>query len=243
MHSSPTLQVTPPSRHADAWSARLRTARPLPVDELGLEAGDQVLAVVAHPDDEVLAMGGLLASLAERDVAVQVVSLTCGEAAVDHVGVHPDDLGRRRVTELHDAASRLRVQAHGMQWPDSRLAEFDAETTDFVEDAARRYDARRLLTLWRDDPHPDHQAASRVTRAAGARRGTPVTELLLWTVHWTDPSEVTERVRPVRLGEAARRRRAHAMAAYTSQTTPLADYLEPVLPDTVVSWPHECVVA
>jgi LmbE family N-acetylglucosaminyl deacetylase len=244
MSSLRTLAVTPPSVHARAWSDRLDAAVPFDLDGLGLDRGDAVLAVVAHPDDEVLAMGGVLATLAADGIDVHVVSLTSGEAALDHVGVRVPDLARRRGIELHQASRRLGITtASAMSWPDSRLGEFDDETADFVEDVVVQRGARRVLTLWGNDPHPDHQAASRAARDAGTRRGVPVTELLLWTVHWTDPDTVADDVRPVDLANGALRRRREALRVYVSQTTPLADYLEPVLPAAVTGWTRECVVA
>ena len=47
-------------------------------------------------------------------------------------------------------------------------------------------------------------------------------------MHWTDPDNVTYDVVP--------------LASYPSQTSPLADDVEPVLPGEVLAWPYECVI-
>jgi LmbE family N-acetylglucosaminyl deacetylase len=99
-----------------------------------------------------------------------------------------------------------------------------------------------VVTLWRDDPHPDHRAAARAALRAGTTLGTPVHEVLLWTVHWTPPEEVRDDVTLLAHDEASRAARARALASYTSQTSSLVAGLDPVLPPEVVTWPHEVLV-
>src|SRR5690554_3750728 len=60
-----------------------------------------VLAVFAHPDDEVFHGGGMLAHLAARGVRVVLACATKGEAGKPHPSVQPvDDLGALRAEEL-----------------------------------------------------------------------------------------------------------------------------------------------
>ena len=244
MAATPTTRtrVTPDPVHADAWARRLDAARPvLPADAVGVAAGDRLLVVVAHPDDETLALGGTLAELSAAGVHVQVVSLTSGEAALDHVGERVEDLAVRRGEELQRAGEALGLAGcTALDLPDSRLADHPDRVRAAVRAAVDEHRPDRVATLWHADPHPDHRAVARaVLDVCGPDR---VEEFLLWTVHWTDPADVPGDVVPVARGEAARRARRTALEGYRTQVEPLAPHLGPVLPPAVVAWPHECVV-
>ena len=244
MAATPTTRtrVTPDPVHADAWARRLDAARPvLPADAVGVAAGDRLLVVVAHPDDETLALGGTLAELSAAGVHVQVVSLTSGEAALDHVGERVADLAVRRREELQRAGEALGLAGcTALDLPDSRLADDPERVEAAVRAAVAEHRPDRVATLWHADPHPDHRAVARaVLDVCGPDR---VEEFLLWTVHWTDPADVPGDVAPVARGEAARRARRTALEGYRTQVEPLAPHLGPVLPPAVVAWPHECVV-
>jgi LmbE family N-acetylglucosaminyl deacetylase len=243
VHARTAVPVTPPSTHLAAWEARLAGVPAVPVEELSLARAAAVLAVVAHPDDETLAMGGLLAALARRGTCVDVLCLTSGEAAVRHTGREVPGLGDRRERELWAASRRLGVRSTvTVRLPDGDLTGAAGSALDAVLRQAERHGTGHLVTLWRDDPHPDHRAAAHAALRAGITLGVPVHETLLWTPHWTPPGEVPDDVTPLALDETDRAARASALASYTSQTAPLAPGLEPVLPPDVVAWPHEVLV-
>jgi LmbE family N-acetylglucosaminyl deacetylase len=170
-----------------------------------------------------------------------VVSLTAGEAALDHVGEHQPDLGERRRSELTDSGTALGVAGcTALDLPDGRLAEHPAEAAEAVRAAVDRVRPDRVATLWRHDPHPDHRAASEAV--AAVCDAAVVEEFLLWAVHWTAPADVPDTVAPVTCGTSAREAKRTALAGYRTQVAPLAPHLEAVLPASVVTWPHECVV-
>ncbi len=239
-----SVQVTPPSVHGVAWADRLSRETPVqPADLLGVTGGDTVVAVVAHPDDETLAMGATLASLSQVGVRVEVVVLSAGEAALDHVGRRIHGLAARRTAELAAACEQLGVRIADIgRWPDGglhgALAEIEHRLAPFVEDVR----PNAILTLWGEDPHPDHQAASAVAVSVGRRHGVAVGCMPLWAMHWTDPSEVVAAVRRVGVAPAAMDSKARAVAAYESQVAPLAPDLQPILPAEVVGFPFECLV-
>lgn len=238
-----TAPVTPPSTQLAAWRERLTDAPVVSLDATPLAGASSVLAVVAHPDDETLAMGGLLAGLALRGTQVDVLCLTSGEAAVRHLGIEVEALADRRERELRAAARQLGVLSIvTARLPDGGLADAPGTALDAV---LRQLEARpdaQVVTLWREDPHPDHRAAARAALRAGTTLGAPVHELLLWTVHWTAPDEVGDDVTLLATDEPSRSARARALASYTSQTEPLIPGLDPVLPPEVVAWPHEVLV-
>lgn len=90
----------------------------LPLLEKG-QPGQRVLVLAPHPDDEVLACGGLIQKTQKAGLEVYIVWLTCGDGfewdavVVEHT-VHPKgaaalELGERRMNEAQEAARILGV--------------------------------------------------------------------------------------------------------------------------------------
>ena len=92
-----------------------------------------VLAVYAHPDDELFHGGGMLAHLADKGARVTIACATRGEAGKAHPSVGPvADLGAHRAAELQRSCEIL-----GLDPP--RFLGF--------------HDSARKDRLRRDDPH------------------------------------------------------------------------------------------
>lgn len=78
----------------------------------------RLLAVFAHPDDETIGAGGLLALAARAGVDVSVVTCTRGERGevippdLAHLADDPDQLALRREAELSAALAELGVHRH-----------------------------------------------------------------------------------------------------------------------------------
>src|SRR5258708_38937665 len=93
-----------------------------------------LMTVHAHPDDEVLGTGGVLARYAEEGIRTVLVTCTNGEQGDGPGGVKPGDDGHdaadvreRRLAELRESAALLRiahVQLLGSQ--DSRMVRWAA---------------------------------------------------------------------------------------------------------------------
>ena len=131
------------------------------------------MCVLAHPDDESLGTGGVLAKYSREGVATYVVTATRGERGrFDDKGTKPglDVVGRTREAELHAAARELGVgEVTLLDYMDGEL-----DAVDPVEAAAKiaghiqRVKPQVLVTF---DPfgaygHPDHIAISQFTAAA-----------------------------------------------------------------------------
>ena len=126
-----------------------------------------LLAVFAHPDDESLACGGLLAWCAAVGVRTSLLCLTHGEHG-GHTGV--SSLAAVRARELREAATVLGISdvtllAHqdGMlPWTDATRLEGD------IRDAVARAAADVVITFDEDGLywHPDHVAVHERTTAA-----------------------------------------------------------------------------
>ncbi len=134
----------------------------------------RVVVISAHPDDETLAIGGLLQSLHRAGARLEMVIATDGEAAFPSLG--PDQraaLGRCRRAEMTEALRQLGLNDVPITWlgfPDSALREDD------LSEALRPVIATADMCLapWPEDPHPDHRAAGVAARAAagpGLRSG------------------------------------------------------------------------
>ena len=124
-----------------------------------------LLAVFAHPDDESLASGGLIAWCAELEVATSLLCMTRGQ----HGPGDSATLGDTREKELRDAASVLGINnvsvldyEDGMlPWSNGSQIEFD------IEHAIQQWQPDVVITFGEDGLywHPDHIAVHQHTTA------------------------------------------------------------------------------
>jgi LmbE family N-acetylglucosaminyl deacetylase len=196
----------------------------------------RVVVLAAHPDDEVLAIGGTLALLAERRVPITCVWATSGEAS------HPGstvpaarDLARLRVREAQAALSQLGVVAEAawLGLPDGGLDERYDDLARAVRAVHRPGDV--WLAPFRGDGHPDHEACGR----AAAEAVDDLVELPIWAWHWATPGDERvpwERARAVPLRADIVARKAAAVAEFHTQIAPIGpDPADgPVLPASVL---------
>ncbi|HTI38682.1 MAG TPA: PIG-L deacetylase family protein [Vicinamibacterales bacterium] len=145
------------------------TIRPSASD--GPLAGRRLLAVFAHPDDESLACGGLLARCAAEGACVTLLCATRGEAGERVPGCSDDvGLGIVRRGELHDAAERLGI--HELILLDHPDGELPGENYALFRQemvVAMRYVRPDAVVTFGPDGlywHPDHiYVHERVTEA------------------------------------------------------------------------------
>lgn len=83
-------------------------------EDRGRLSGKRLLFVHAHPDDETLQTGTLIATLTENNAVVDLITCTRGEQGEVVSGVLPDniteeDLVLARKTELSDACAKLGI--------------------------------------------------------------------------------------------------------------------------------------
>lgn len=140
-------------------------------------AAPGLLAVFAHPDDESIACGGLLARCAAEGVRVAVLSLTRGEAGRGSVAasMSGEALAARRGAELTAAAAALGVHdAVALDHADGMLPWIDAaRLEDDIHAAIARTQPDVVVTFGPDGLywHPDHVAVCERTTAVVARLG------------------------------------------------------------------------
>lgn len=142
----------------------------------------KLMAVLAHPDDESLAMGGILAKYAAVGVQTFLVMATRGERgwfgpAADYPG--PQALGRLREAELQAAARVLGLrEVVFLDYQDGELDQADpAGAIAKIVTQLRRVRPDVVVTF---DPngmygHPDHIAISQLTTTAVMAAADPST--------------------------------------------------------------------
>ncbi|HZU72438.1 MAG TPA: PIG-L family deacetylase [Acidimicrobiales bacterium] len=155
-----------------------------------------LMAVHAHPDDEAVATGGVLARYGDEGLRTVVVTCTNGEQGDGPGGLKPQDAGhdeaevvRIRRAELEKACSILGVSAlELLGYRDSGMDGWEANqrsdsfcNADFGQVVGRlselmaRYRPQVVVTYDENGNygHPDHIQAHRVTVAAAEASGIP----------------------------------------------------------------------
>src|SRR5919112_948112 len=133
----------------------------------------KLMAVLAHPDDESLGVGGALAKYAAAAVETHVVTATRGERGRYFTNENrPSDreVGRVREAELRAAAAELGVrEVTLLDYMDGELDRASPrEVVGRIVDQIRRVRPQVVITF---DPfgaygHPDHVAICQLTTAA-----------------------------------------------------------------------------
>jgi LmbE family N-acetylglucosaminyl deacetylase len=143
----------------------------------------RLMAVVAHPDDEALGLGGTLAKYASEGVETYVVTATRGENGRyrghrgDEYHPGPQKLAEIRESELRAAASVLGIrEVTLLDYPDLGLDRANArEAIAQIAHHLRRTRPDVVLTFPPDGAygHPDHIAICQYATAAVAAAASP----------------------------------------------------------------------
>lgn len=193
---------------------------------------EQLVVVAAHPDDETLGAGGLLARAARRGARIVVVIATDGEASHPESPTHDQaTLARLRREEVGRAVGLLAPDAEVtfLGLPDGGLDRVEGELGErlgAVLDEVPAVDPHRVVVAapWAKDRHRDHRIAAEVTAAIAARRGFTLLGYPVWAWHWGTPADLPwERLVALALDDGERRAKRQALASHTTQTAPLSD--------------------
>lgn len=133
----------------------------------------RLLCVLAHPDDESLTLGGVLARYAAAGIETHLITATSGEQGWQgDPETHPgaEGLARLREVELRAAAAILGVSGlHLLHCPDGGLAVADSDAVIArIAQIVRQVRPQVVVTFGPDGAtgHPDHIAISQLTTAA-----------------------------------------------------------------------------
>ncbi len=184
--------------------------------------GSRAVFIAPHPDDEVLGMGGLMATLARQSRELLLVAVTDGDASHRDSQVWPTArLRAERPLETAEALQRLGV------------CEIDIRRLGIGDGAVREKEDALCATLatlleptdvvistWNRDGHPDHEATGRAADRACAARGATLREVPVWMWHWAHPGDARipwHRAHRLTLDAAAIASKRHATQAFSSQ--------------------------
>ncbi|MDF5751850.1 PIG-L family deacetylase [Spongiactinospora sp. TRM90649] len=155
-----------------------------------------LMAVHAHPDDEVLGTGGLFARCAEEGIRTVLVTCTNGEQGDAPGGLKPgqpghdgDAVARLRLDELRASVAHLGIEhLELLGYRDSGMAGWDANgdpesfanvpldvSSGRLAELIERYRPQVLVTYDENGGygHPDHIQAHRIAVAATEATGIP----------------------------------------------------------------------
>jgi LmbE family N-acetylglucosaminyl deacetylase len=223
-------RIDRPGTAEEVW-ASWPGLRHLPAAEPG--TWRSVVIIAAHPDDEVLGAGGMLAVLASTGARLRLVAVTDGEAS--HPDADPAWVARVRAGESAAALGTLGVrdiEVVRLGFPDTGLTAREDELTARLRELCAGFDV--CLAPWEQDAHADHEAAGRA-----ARRATRyVLTYPIWMWHWAEPGDARvpwHRACRVPLSPEVAARKAAAIGTFTSQLTDRDAVLGPVLPAGIVA--------
>ena len=238
----------PGTSEAD-WAAARLWARAAPLHA----SATRLIVLAAHPDDETLGAGGLIATAAAAGTDVSVIVATDGEAS------HPsssmaEGLGVRRrlevVAALRELAPGARLRFLGL--PDGGLRESTAALRDALLLELGPLPHGVLLAVpWWGDGHRDHRIAGE-TALTLRGPGVHVIGYPIWLWHWGDPETIDAVVEPARwrmlpLGAGVADAKSAALARHVSQVAPLSAAAgdEAILHDAMLAHfarPHELFI-
>lgn len=189
--------------------------------ELDLSSVQRLVVVSAHPDDESLGVGGLLARAHRASVPVYLVLLTAGEAShPPHEQCTRHALATRRLAEL-DAAVDLLAPGSPVVFlgaPDGGVDDVEDEVVAALADIVGDGQGTLLVAPWRHDGHPDHDAAGRAAARVATACSARLVEypLLMW--RHLDPADAPwDRMTAVHLDDATLETKLAAIRAHSSQ--------------------------
>ena len=222
-----TFDSTMTGTSAATWAGdtRLTTLPPFT-----LEGVQSLVVVAAHPDDETLGAGGLIAECGRRGIRTLVVVVTDGAAS------HPDsptatarDLAARRSDEVRAAVGILSPLAAVLllSHPDGGTLEARDEIAADLRRAIPAIGSSTLLVApWRGDGHRDHRVVGEVCAEIAAARSLRFAEYPVWLWHWAHPGHGDvpyDGLRRLALDADLRETKQRAIDAYDSQVRPLSD--------------------
>ncbi|WP_254458818.1 PIG-L deacetylase family protein [Xanthomonas sacchari] len=234
-----------PQIHGDgtpesAWrrSPWLASLPQRPVEDL-IAGAARLVVVSPHPDDEALGCGGVVACARRLGLPVRLIAVTDGEACYPH-DPHwtPQRLRTVRRAELAAAARCLGVDPATIEHlglPDGQVGRHASVLAERLQERLQPGDL--VLTTWRHDGHPDHEACAGAVRDAVAASASRMAEFPVWAWHWLQPDAPPALHGAVRygLGDADWRAKQQALQCFASQLgTAPPPVPAPILPPQVL---------
>ena len=213
------------------WAASgLAALAELPLSPQEL-SGMRFVVLAAHPDDETLGAGGLLALLHSLDADVEVLLCTAGEGShPDSASTAPERLAAVRMQEFATAMDALGLAGRWrfLGLPDGGLNERRPEISERLREAIKRHPGNpqhlAIVAPYRADGHADHDALGAAASGVALEGGHALLEYPIWYWLWASPEDPTWQSwarLPLSLEMQAAKK--DAMSAHASQVLPLSE--------------------
>ena len=233
---APSSPIDAPGTAEAAWRNWPGLAR-LPA--LDATPWTSAVIVAAHPDDEVLGPGGIIAMLAAAGARLRVIAVTDGESS------HGDRTDRAALIRCRVAERQAALHALGagdaeiirLGLPDAALDGRDTDIAAALDGLVTGFDA--CLASWAHDAHADHEAVGRAVARISHQLTGGGWFFPVWMWHWARPADPRVPWRHavhVPLAPVAVARKRVALTCFTSQLEPRPGGSGPVLPGPFV--PH-----
>jgi LmbE family N-acetylglucosaminyl deacetylase len=186
--------------------------------------GRRVVIVAPHPDDEARGAGGLLAATAREGRERLLVAVTDGLASHPGSRLWPAcTLGAQRRRETGAALRELDAACPVLRLgiDDGRIAGATSVLAQALAALITPDDV--IVSPWRFDGHPDHEAVGRVTAMTAEAVGACHLEAPIWAWHWAAPGDHRvpwPRAAVLHLDETLAQRKRAAAGCFTSQLEP-----------------------
>jgi LmbE family N-acetylglucosaminyl deacetylase/SAM-dependent methyltransferase len=212
------------------WAASgLAALQELPLAPQEL-SGMRFVVLAAHPDDESLGAGGLLALLHSVGADVEVLLCTAGEGShPDSATTTPEQLKAVRMEEFAAAMEVLGLAGrwHFLGLPDAGLNERIPEIRAELRAAINRPGNPRQLAIvapYHADGHADHDAVGTAAADVAREGGHALLEYPIWYWLWASPEDPSwQSWARLSLDIEQQAAKRDAMGAHASQVRPLSE--------------------
>ena len=200
--------------------------------EIDGPAPSRLTVLAAHPDDETLGAGGLIARTSQRGGDAHLIIASDGAASHPASPTcTPQEMALRRRDEARRAVATLSPHAtvDFLDLPDGKLADHPADLDAALRSACPG--GTQLAAPWAFDRHPDHAACAHAARRLIQQsERVDLIEFPIWAWHWGRPGEqfVTLDIQAttilrLALTDAQLVLKHRAIQHYASQIEPLSD--------------------
>jgi len=219
-----TFDSSLPGTPAEAWTSDGRLSELRPVD---LGPNDRVIVVAAHPDDETLGAGGLIAECFALGIPLEVIIVTDGAAS--HPTAPNGDPAALAAIRAAEVRAAVGILAPGtavtlLGYPDGGIRELRDEVHDALATLLERSPGTTLLVVpWRGDGHRDHRVVGEICADLAASFALRLMEYPIWMWHWSTPENAVTpwpQLASLALRPQSIAAKRLAIAAYPSQVLP-----------------------
>ncbi|MEN8292215.1 PIG-L deacetylase family protein [Acinetobacter radioresistens] len=162
------------------------------VPEQAFPAGQRILIIAPHPDDEILGCAGLIQQLSTLEREILLVAVTNGtQSHPDSQLYTPQQLDQLRPQESLNALKVLGVQNRvnriALQLTDGEVTAEQQKLYAALKELVRPDDI--LVCTFAKDGHPDHEATGQTVQRLADQQQLSCYQVLIWSWHWSRPQD------------------------------------------------------